>query len=79
MIDIFKKFHKTFVLAFVCLLPLGSAQDVNDPFEKVNRGIFQFNILDDNVFVPIAKGWRQIPDIQENLFLIICLPKHQLA
>ena len=66
MIDIFKKFHKTLcLLAFVCLLPLGVvAQDVNDPFEKVNRGIFQFNnTLDDNVFVPIAKGWRQIPDI----------------
>ena len=59
MIDIFKKFHKTLcLLAFVCLLPLGAAaQDVNDPFEKVNRGIFQFNnTLDDNVFVPIAKG-----------------------
>ncbi len=66
MIDIFKKLHKiACVLGFICLLPLfANAQDENDPFEKVNRGIFDFNnTLDDNVFVPIAKGWRQIPDI----------------
>ena len=66
MINIFKKLHKiTCVLGFICLLPIfANAQDENDPFEKVNRGIFDFNnTLDDNVFVPIAKGWRQIPDI----------------
>ena len=36
----------------------------NDPWENVNRNIFEFNnTLDDNVFVPIAKAWRKVPDI----------------
>jgi len=42
----------------------GFAIDENDPFEKVNRNIFDFNnVLDDNFFQPIAKGWRKLPDI----------------
>ena len=36
----------------------------NDPWENVNRNIFEFNnTLDDNVFIPIAKAWRKVPDI----------------
>ncbi|MBF91822.1 MAG: hypothetical protein CMP34_03330 [Rickettsiales bacterium] len=36
----------------------------NDPWENVNRKIFDFNnTLDDNVFIPIAKAWRKVPDI----------------
>ncbi len=54
-----------FLTIFLSLIPLFSnAEDVNDPFESANRKIFDFNnILDDNIFVPIAKGWRKVPDI----------------
>jgi len=39
-------------------------ENVNDPFENVNRNIFKFNNnLDDYFFKPVAKGWRKIPDI----------------
>ena len=35
----------------------------NDPFEKTNRAIFEFNnTLDDNFFKPVAKAWREVPD-----------------
>ena len=41
-----------------------AVENVNDPFEKVNRNIFKFNNnLDDYFFKPVAKGWRKIPDI----------------
>ena len=59
-------------LYFVCLSLLlavkipstsFSADSDNDPFEKTNRAIFDFNnSLDDNVFKPIAKGWRKVPE-----------------
>jgi phospholipid-binding lipoprotein MlaA len=33
----------------------------NDPLENVNRAIFSFNLfLDDNVLVPVAKGYRTV-------------------
>ncbi len=36
----------------------------NDPYESVNRKIFDLNNnLDDNFFKPVARGWRKIPDI----------------
>jgi phospholipid-binding lipoprotein MlaA len=41
-----------------------AVENVNDPFESVNRNIFKFNNnLDDYFFKPVAKGWRKIPDI----------------
>tara|TARA_B100000035_G_scaffold242602_1_gene211102 strand:+ start:5602 stop:6645 length:1044 start_codon:yes stop_codon:yes gene_type:complete len=57
---------KSFVLLFVLLIPFSShsADSENDPFEGTNRNIFKFNnVLDDNFFKPVAKGWRKIPDI----------------
>ena len=66
MTNITLKFRKLLCLAiFLSLIPLFSnAENVNDPFENANRKIFDFNnVLDDNVFVPIAKGWRKVPDI----------------
>ena len=40
-----------------------AADTENDPFEKTNRAIFEFNnTLDDNFFKPVAKAWREIPD-----------------
>jgi len=37
-------------------------EKVKDCFEKVNRGIFAFNLaLDNSIFEPIAKGYRYIP------------------
>ena len=36
--------------------------EVNDCFEKVNRGIFGFNqVLDKIIFKPLAKGYRMFP------------------
>ena len=36
--------------------------EVNDCFEKVNRGIFGFNqVLDKIILKPLAKGYRMFP------------------
>ena len=36
--------------------------EVNDCFEKVNRGVFAFNqVLDKAIFKPLAKGYRMLP------------------
>ena len=36
--------------------------EVNDCFEKINRGIFGFNqVLDKAIFKPLAKGYRMFP------------------
>ena len=54
----------TFSLLVLISSPSSSSESENDPFESVNRGIFQFNNqLDDYLFKPAAKGWRAIPDI----------------
>ncbi len=70
MVNSIVKYNK---ILFILILPLfivlsasysKAAEDVNDPFERVNRGIFKFNNhLDDYFFKPVAKGWREIPDI----------------
>ena len=57
---------KFYVLLLALVIPLSSysADNENDPFESTNRNIFKFNnVLDDNFFKPVAKGWRKIPDI----------------
>ena len=63
-----KKFIYFICLSFVLTLKLPStgfsADSENDPFEKTNRAIFDFNnTLDDNFFKPVAKAWRKVPDI----------------
>ena len=63
-----KKFIYFVCLSFVLTLKLPStslsADSENDPFEKTNRAIFDFNnTLDDNFFKPVAKVWRKVPDI----------------
>ena len=63
----FENIRRTlFVLLLTLVIPLSSfsADTENDPFESTNRNIFKFNnVLDDNFFKPVAKGWRKIPDI----------------
>ena len=67
MFHFFKNIQtKFFVFLFALVIPLSgySADSENDPFESTNRNIFKFNnVLDDNFFKPVAKGWRKIPDI----------------
>jgi phospholipid-binding lipoprotein MlaA len=70
MVGFFSKYNKillTFVIsAFISLnvKNVEAVENVNDPFESVNRNIFKFNNnLDDYFFKPVAKGWRKIPDI----------------
>ena len=62
-----KNIRAKFIFLLVALfIPLSSysADTENDPFEGTNRNIFKFNnVLDDNFFKPVAKGWRKIPDI----------------
>lgn len=68
MVNFISKNNKIliFIISF-CLLNFNfkfSQANENDPFESVNRNIFKFNNkLDDYFFKPIAKGWREIPDI----------------
>jgi len=54
------------VLLLVALLLTGCASTENrqDPFESMNRAIFEFNeTLDDNVVEPVARGYRAVvPD-----------------
>ena len=57
---------KLFFVLIALFIPLSSycTDTENDPFESTNRNIFKFNnVLDDNFFKPVAKGWRKIPDI----------------
>jgi phospholipid-binding lipoprotein MlaA len=70
MVEFFLKYNKIlliFVVSGFIFLNFNHAkavENVNDPFESVNRNIFKFNNnLDDYFFKPVAKGWRKIPDI----------------
>ena len=70
MVEFISKYNKILLIfvtsAFICLdIKYAEAtENVNDPFENVNRNIFKFNNnLDDYFFKPVAKGWRKIPDI----------------
>ena len=70
MVDLILKHNKILLIlvisAFVSLNVKNAkaVENVNDPFESVNRNIFKFNNnLDDYFFKPVAKGWRKIPDI----------------
>lgn len=51
------------------LVKNGTQDITNDPYEKINREIFEFNNnLDDYFFKPVARGWRKLPDFpKENL------------
>ena len=60
---------------------------VNDCFEKVNRGIFAFNqALDGAIFEPLAKGYRKLPvpirrgtgNVLTNLSTLITIPNNLL-
>ena len=70
MVELILKYNKIlliFVISALISLNVKNAkavENVNDPFESVNRNIFKFNNnLDDYFFKPVAKGWRKIPDI----------------
>jgi phospholipid-binding lipoprotein MlaA len=70
MVELFSKYNKILLIfvitAFISLnvKHAKAVENVNDPFESVNRNIFKFNNnLDDYFFKPVAKGWRKIPDI----------------
>jgi phospholipid-binding lipoprotein MlaA len=70
MVELFSKYNKILLIfvitAFISLnvKHVKAVENVNDPFESVNRNIFKFNNnLDDYFFKPVAKGWRKIPDI----------------
>ena len=70
MVELILKYNKILLIlvisAFISLdiKNTKAAENVNDPFESVNRNIFKFNNnLDDYFFKPVAKGWRKIPDI----------------
>ena len=70
MVELILKYHKILLIfvisGFISLdvKNVNATENVNDPFESVNRNIFKFNNnLDDYFFKPVAKGWRKIPDI----------------
>ena len=70
MVNLFNNSNSKAMLVFVMVILLISSieakavENVNDPFESVNRNIFKLNNnLDDYFFKPVAKGWRKIPDI----------------
>ena len=70
MVELILKYNKILlILVFSAFISLdvknvNASENVNDPFESVNRNIFKFNNnLDDYFFKPVAKGWRKIPDI----------------
>ncbi len=70
MVKLIQKYNKILLIFVITALfslnvtNVNAAENVNDPFESVNRNIFKFNnTLDDYFFKPVAKGWRKIPDI----------------
>ena len=61
--------------------------EINDCFEKVNRGIFAFNqVLDNIIFKPLAKGYRIFPqpirsgtsNVLSNLGNVVTIPNNVL-
>ena len=61
--------------------------EINDCFEKVNRGIFAFNqVLDNIIFEPLAKGYRIFPqpirsgtsNVLSNLGNVVTIPNNVL-
>ena len=61
--------------------------EINDCFEKVNRGIFAFNQgLDTALFEPLAKGYRKLPvpirhgtsNVLDNLSTLMTIPNNLL-
>ena len=70
MVDLSLKYSKILLILLISgfisldVKNVEAVENVNDPFESVNRNIFKFNNnLDDYFFKPVAKGWRKIPDI----------------
>ncbi len=76
MLKFYKKTHYILIFTiFLGLLGCSSNKlssqmednDSNDPFEETNREIFSINnTLDDYIFKPFARGWREIPDFPRN-------------
>ena len=55
-----------FITSYFSAFKVSAADTENDPFEKTNRAIFEFNnTLDDNFFKPVAKAWRKVPDFPQ--------------
>ena len=49
-------------LALLMFVPCNAFAETKDCFEKVNRGVFGFNMfLDKNLFKPIAQGYSYLP------------------
>ncbi len=68
-------------------LSKNSNGEVKDCFEKINRGVFAFNQILDNVIVePLAKGYRYLPspirtgtsNALNNLSLVVTIPNNLL-
>jgi len=53
-----------FIVFIFLFAPVNAHAEDNDPLEPINRAIFEFNeIVDDNIFKPVAKGYKYItPD-----------------
>ena len=61
--------------------------ETKDCFEKINRGVFAFNqVVNDVVFEPLAKGYRKLPspvrtgtsNALSNLSIMLTLPNNIL-
>ena len=61
--------------------------ETTDCFEKINRGVFAFNqVVNDVVFEPLAKGYRKLPppvrtgtsNALSNLSILLTLPNNIL-
>ena len=88
MVDLSLKYSKILLILLISgfisldVKNVEAVENVNDPFESVNRNIFKFNNnLDDYFFKPVAKGWRNIPDIPRKPLtnLATTAKTHQLA
>ena len=64
-----------------------NAIETKDCFEKINRGVFAFNqVINDVVFEPLAKGYRKLPspvrtgtsNALSNLSILLTLPNNIL-
>ena len=74
-------------LALLMFVPCNAFAETKDCFEKVNRGVFGFNMfLDKNLFKPLAQGYSYLPspvkkgvrNITSNISHTVTIPNNLL-
>ena len=74
LLNLSEKINKIFIFSILIIISSCSTTggSKNDPLEPMNRAIFGFNeVVDQNVFKPIAKGYKYVLDSTTGTGLIL--------